>query len=745
MAMESLASVVAMFQEGRVSAAEHACERRLQSLPEDAETIALLAQIRAAAGRAADAAGLYAQLTRLRPRDAGVHRRLAEALLAQNRAAEAAQVLREALVLEPSSTRAHNNLGQALMRLGEIRQAIECYEEAVRLDPGYAVAQTNLGLALWSSGELDRAAECLRSALALSHGLLPAWLGLGSIRAEQRRFDESLQCFEAALRLKPLEAAALRGKSAVLRTLGRRIEALQALDHALAQDPSNVDAWCNRGVLLHELGEVEPAVLAFRRAIEIDPQCIQARTRRLARMIPAVPSSEEQAAGAHREFARELERLIAWLEARELDEEQALLAAQQQFFYLSYEERSNKDLLSAYRRTAAAPLAMRPSSAGVNLAARTIPVGDWPARFRLGFASAHVFDHSVYNALLKGWLERLDRARLQICVFSIGSTYDARTEAAKAAAEVFVSGSRPPVEWARTIRKHQLDAIIFPEIGMNETTLALASARHARRQFAAWGHPETSGLPTIDAFLSAELLEPADAEEHYSEQLVRLPNLGVHYQPYRTAPSPLDPRALGIESSGPLFICPGVPFKYRPQDDWMLVEIARRVPCSTFVFFRYEIAELSRKLEARLAAAFHDAHLDPDRRLVRIPWQPRADYFALLRHADVYLDTVGFSGFNGMMQAVECHLPCVSYEGSFMRGRFGSAILRRLGLGEWVASDRSAYVDLAVRLALSAASRRAVRQRLGRVESTLYGDLKAVHELTRVLLEGERACAQVRV
>jgi len=664
-------------------------------------------------------------------------RRLAEALLADNRAAEAARLLRDALALEPSSTRAHNNLGQALMRLGDTRRAIECYEAAVGLDPGYAVAHTNLGLALWACGELDRAGECLRSALALARGLIPAWLGLGSIRAEQRRFDEALQCFEAALSLRPLEAAALEGKSAVLRALGRRVEALHALEQVLAQNPSDVEAWCNRGVLLHEIGEAEPAVQAFRRALEIDPECVQARTRLLARLIPAVPSSEQEAARGFGAFVRELDQLIAWLGAREFDEQKALLAAQQQLFYLSYEERSNKALLTRYRRVPSAQLAALTSAAGADPATRAIPGGDWPARFRLGFASAHVFDHSVYNALLKGWLECLDRARLEICVFSIGTKRDALTEAAKAASDRFVSGPRTSADWARVIREHELDAIIFPEIGMNETTLALASMRHARRQLTAWGHPETSGLPTVDEFLSAELFEPAGAEEHYSEQLVRLPNLGVHYRPYRTATSPLDPDALGIRAGGPVFICPGVPFKYRPQDDWTFVEIARRVQNCTFVFFRHEITEQSMKLEARLAAAFRDARLDPARHLVAIPWQPRAAFFALLRLADVYLDTVGFSGFNGMMQAIECHLPCVSYEGHFMRGRFGSAILERLGLREWVASSRSEYVDLAVQLALSAASRETVRQKIRGKESTLYEDLHAVHALSRVLLEEE--------
>jgi protein O-GlcNAc transferase len=271
---------------------------------------------------------------------------------------------------------------------------------------------------------------------------------------------------------------------------------------------------------------------------------------------------------------------------------------------------------------------------------------------------------------------------------------------------------------------------------MNETTLALAATRLAQRQFAAWGHPETSGLPTIDGYLSADLFEPPEAQDHYSEPLIRLPHLGVHCDPHGVTPMDIDLRALGIPPDGPVFICPGVPFKYRPQHDWVLVEIARRLGRGTFVFFRHEAAELSRKLQERIAAAFRSAGVDPARHLLTIPWQPRAAFFGLLRQADVYLDTIGFSGFNTMMQAVECRLPCVTYEGRFMRGRLGSGILTCVGLAELVAADCRRYIDLAVGLAEEPAHRARIRETMRRNATAAFADLGAVDALARLLLEG---------
>ena len=46
-----------------------------------------------------------------------------------------------------------------------------------------------------------------------------------------------------------------------------------------------------------------------------------------------------------------------------------------------------------------------------------------------------------------------------------------------------------------------------------------------------------------------------------------------------------------------------------------------------------------------------------------------------MAQADVFLDSPGFSGFNTAMQAVECGLWIVAYEGARLRGRFASGML----------------------------------------------------------------------
>src|SRR6185503_17929765 len=136
----------------------------------------------------------------------------------------------------------------------------------------------------------------------------------------------------------------------------------------------------------------------------------------------------------------------------------------------------------------------------------------------------------------------------------------------------------------------------------------------------------------------------------------------------------------------------------------------RRVPSAQFIFFRNAAAsELTDRLVRRLADAFDAARLDAARHLVVVPWMSRPHFLGVMSKAHVFLDTIGFSGFNTVMQAVECGLPVVTQRGEFMRGRLGSGILERMGLADLVTTGDDDYVELALRLARDAGARQTVR------------------------------------
>jgi len=646
---------------------------------------------------------------------------------------QAAELIARALSLNASNAPAHNNLGNVFRAQGRLAEAIACYQRAVALAPDYADAHVNLGAALGAHGKLDEAVACCRRALSLAPDAPRAHSNLGNVLAEQGRLDEAVACFRKALALEPDLPETHFSLGNALRGQGQHGEALACFDKALELRPDFAEAHFARGHILYDEDRCDEALDCFEKAVSLNPEYALARWSLAMVQLPAVCPVDADPMRFRTAFSSELDKLDRWFDATRAAEGHKAVGNPTPFF-LAYQEQSNRDLLERHGRLCtrlmadwfdrqAIPHAKKRGSAG--------PI-------RVGVISQFFRNHSVWNAIVKGWFQRLDRERFELLAFNLGIGEDHETQFAKSHASHFEQGVRGLRQWVDTITEQRPDVLIYPEIGMDASTLKLASLRLAPVQVATWGHPETTGLPTMDYYLSAEDLEPTDARENYTEQLVTLPHLGCCYQPSRVVATKPDLASLGIDAESPLLLCPGVPFKYAPQHDAVLAEIAHRLRRCRFVFFTHRQHNVSEKLRRRLEAVFARSGLDFDQFVTFIPWQDKQAFQGLLRQADVFLDTIGFSGFNTAIHAVECGLPIVTREGRFMRGRLASGILKRMGLSDLVAQTEEDYVALAVRLVQDAGYRKQVGERIDTSRPVLFDDVAVIRALEDFLVSVAR-------
>jgi predicted O-linked N-acetylglucosamine transferase (SPINDLY family) len=103
------------------------------------------------------------------------------------------------------------------------------------------------------------------------------------------------------------------------------------------------------------------------------------------------------------------------------------------------------------------------------------------------------------------------------------------------------------------------------------------------------------------------------------------------------------------------------------------------------------------------------------------------------RLSDVYLDSIGWSGFNSMLESLTYDLPPVVLPGSLMRSRHGAAVMTMIGVTETVAADLDGYVEIAARLGNDRAWRREVAGRIHANKSRLLDDRDSVRGLERFL------------
>jgi len=641
---------------------------------------------------------------------------------------EAVTLIERAIVIDPTCPAAYRNLGEVFRALGMLDRAVACQKRALALDPRAADAYNSLGIAYAMMGLPDKAIEVYDNAIECRPDYVEAHCNRGNALIELARPGDAIACFERAIEINPEYARAHVFLGRALEGVDRSADALAIYQYALALDPDVQDGNLFLGRLLQSQGLVRDAQDCYGKVLASQPENVEARWFLAMSELAPVHEADEAAQVSREKFEQALMALDTWFDDRRTPRGYTVVGAQQPFF-LAYHDRNNRNLLKRYGDLCVRLMAHWQQERGLR-----IERGEAAGRIRVGIVSGQFREHSVWRAILKGWLEQVDRDRISFHLFYTGTQQDAQTGAARARADHFVHGPKGFAAWVDEIVGQKLDVLIYAEIGMDPLSLQLASTRLAPVQAVTWGHPETSGLSTIDYYLSAEDFEPKNAQENYTEKLVPLPHLGCYYEALSVKEVEPDFSELGVDEDVPILICPGLPFKYAPKHDWMLVEIARRLERCQFVFFHFSRENLSEKLEQRLEAAFEEAGLFFYGQAIFLPFLSREAFYALMRRATVFLDTIGFSGFNTAMQAIECGLPVVTREGKFMRGRLASGILRRMGMPELIAGTDQEYVDLVVKLAADANYAVEVRRRIEAKREVLFGDSAPVRALEDFLV-----------
>lgn len=592
------------------------------------------------------------------------------------------------------------------------------------------------GNRLEDAGNFEQAMLMYESAILASPVLPIAHLNRGNILVETGDIHGALAAYRTALQYDPLYAAAHYNAGNVFLRLALRNDAVVAYRRAIELKADFADARLALECALVEMQGTEDSEAGYRRGLERavahDPLNASARWALAVAHLRPIYDDVNDVEPSRRAFALAVDQLAAWFTPeREALGRKGVGTAWP--FTLAYQAQDNLELLLPYGRLCSR---LMRDDTGIHMpVSPPVPLS---RKLRIGFASAHLYDHSVWNAISKGWILNFDPERFEIHMFQLSYRSDEETARTRLQVAQYVDKPRTPADWAQTIANAALDALIFPEVGMDALTVQLASQRLAPVQAASWGHPHTTALPTIDLFISAELLEPPNGDAHYLERLVRLPNLGVYVEPLEPAIAETDLAAMALPVGEPLLLCPGMPFKYTTDHDSVWVALAKKLQefgTGRLVFFRSHETAMGLQLERRLRGVFAVAGVDFDRTVCLIQKLPRDQFFGLMRQSCLMLDTIGFSGFNTALQGLECGLPLVAYQGEFMRGRLATGLLRRLGLDEWIATSHEEFIAKAIQLVTDNNAALNLRQLIADRKARIFNDLEPVRALEQVIIQ----------
>jgi predicted O-linked N-acetylglucosamine transferase (SPINDLY family) len=282
---------------------------------------------------------------------------------------------------------------------------------------------------------------------------------------------------------------------------------------------------------------------------------------------------------------------------------------------------------------------------------------------------------------------------------------------------------------ANQILKDDLHVLVYTDIGMNPLATQLAGLRLSPIQCKGWGHPVTTGLPTIDYYLSSNLMEPDNGDDHYSEKLIRLPNLALAYTPPELPRQPKSRADFGLP--GDAFVCLNSQslFKFLPQHDDVYPMIAREIHHVQFVFLAHKDPDVTGQFMERLAKAFSAHGLQHEMYVKMLPRQNFPDFLSLNMASDLLLDSFDWSGGKTTLEALSCGLPVVTVPGEFMRGRHTYAMLTMMGTDATIARDKADYVKIVARMCRDNHFYEMVKGQIVSNRSRLYSDIECIRAL----------------
>jgi predicted O-linked N-acetylglucosamine transferase (SPINDLY family) len=714
-------------------------ERILARAPGDFEATQLLGVIALQEGRWDQAEGLLTAALAVQPQHGAVRSNLGMVYLRSGRLDAAREQFELAVKQEPVSVGALLNLGSVLRQLRRSGEALEPLRRAFVMDPASAEIGNLLGACLLDADDAAAAAVVLAQVTRHDPACADGWANLSVALSALGEIERAAECAARAVSLRPDSCSALAALAGVQLRLGRREEAIATYGEAVLCPDASGPTHCAFALALMGNHQVDEAIDQLRLALAADGENLMARWS--LTMAQCKPILDDAAAiEASREaFASELTSLERWFDSAERPDAFVAVGSLQPF-YLAYQDFDNRELLTRYGRLSARAMQTFPEAKGI-AREQTAQRGErGPARrkLRVGILAAHVRSHAVWVAVTKGLVKNLDRDRFDVQLFQLDPESDAETEWAKAQVDAFHSHPRDLATWVAAIRAASLDVAIFPEIGIDPLALQLAALRVAPVQATTWGHPQTSGLPTMDLYFSAAAFEPPGAEAHYSERLVRLPKLGAWFEPWTLKTVNADLASLGIAADEPLLLCPGMPFKYSPVHDRLWARIAkglRRAGGGRLLFFLGNPEDMHQRLVLRLRRAFREERLNFDKEVYLLPFIARSRFFGVMRESALMLDTLGFSGFNTALHGIEAGLPVLAREGRFLRGRLASGILRQLDLPELVAVSDEEFIEKAIQLTGDVKKRESFRREIEQRRGRLFNDLEPIRAFERCLLE----------
>jgi predicted O-linked N-acetylglucosamine transferase (SPINDLY family) len=647
---------------------------------------------------------------------------MARRALARGDAKAAVSLLQDALAIQPDAPELWCSLGAAWRHSGDFAQAHTAYTQALQLRPSYPEALSNLGEWHIAQGQPEAALAWFEQALQTAPGFVQARINQTAALFELGRFELARTLAEQIALDEPTSAEACLNLGNVLVHTGKTRQGIKQYQKALELQPQYAEAHFNLSSLLGSRDDQIKAIGYLKRRLEVHGDSMQNMG-----MLASAYQSAGQLEASEKLCMRMLERqpnnltalitlgsclssggdsakaLCLYRQVLDQDPTQAGMGSNLLFEHNNVQTLDRAQMFALHRDWAErfeTPLLRTPDFAHLRR--------DPQRPLRIGYVSGDFVRHPV-GFLLRDILRYHDKQAFSIHCFSMVIRSDDVLPELRAAADswedIFHLSDDEVVE---LIRAAEIDILVDLSGHTAFHRLTVFALKPAPLQAEWIGYFHSTGMATIDYFITDPFTSPAGSGQLFSEVPLHLPHTRFCYGPPDYAP---DVVALPALTKG--FVTFGS-FNRLPKltDETLCAwsQIVRAVPDSRLVIKSGALSEslVRERLLARLASLGIEAH-----RVDLREASTHANMLAEYGDIDIALDTFPFNGGMTTLEALWMGVPVVTLAGDTVVSRQTFSALANLGLDQQLAfADWPAYVAGAVQLAADVQGLAELRQQM---------------------------------
>jgi predicted O-linked N-acetylglucosamine transferase (SPINDLY family) len=758
--------------QNKITSAIRAYQQALEINPKFAEVYVNLGTMYLRLGEIHTGIEYYQKALKIEPNLAAVYWNLGKLYKRQGKQNEALENWQKALEIQPDLVDAKFSfeLGNALARKGQWQAAIKSYQRTVKLDPNWAEGYANIGCVLAQQGQHQNAISYFKQALQIKPYLPELYLHIGHAYARSNQYEAAIQNYTRLVQLQPNESLAYANLGNIYCVLGEINQSIKSYKKALEVQPNWPEVYCR---LAHIQKQQSPheAVANLEKAIEQKPDFKEAyqqlcdllsHSTNLAKARTVADQYCENC-GEIAPILSKIAYIFAYTQSGACQAALEKLVELEQYCYqntpqltvieinIIYEillftvshlrdslEKNSKFtrfIAQLYYQNREQNQLSIPKTSQIN---RQVTIH---SPLKIGFLSKHFRRHSV------GWcseavIRELTQITPHVHLYVTGQLpADEVTQRFEKMASQFYWPDRYPngfassEELTQQIQQDQIDILI----DLDSITIPVnAHILHNNPApvCVSWLGFDAPYVSENHYFLCDQYTHPANVDQYYLEQLIRLPTTAMAVQGFTRRPVDRESvrQEMGVRSDQLMYLCVAPGRKMNSEMINAQVKILQAVPDSVLVRKGQGDHKVIREMYDHACEQYQ---VNSQRILFIALTKTEEEHRAIYEVADVLLDSYPYNGGTHNLEALWSTIPVVTRAGEQYLSRMGYAFLKAVNLDLGVAWSWEEYTALGIQLGQNPSLRHQIRTHLVRAKqpqtlAPLWNPRKLAQEMYQV-------------